>query len=354
VFIREGHTNLAKNLLNVQPLDKAVSKLLPAFFDSYGSLDTATPSSYILWSDDKNGPLPFSSLGFICHNKMPYLNKGFDHLITAAPKVDEISLAYLRMLISGPFRSVSDLIAIEQYEDKFYINCSNLSKWPANVLYNFCIATRTPIEFSMLLPRWHDLVQEGYNETLAFLLSASTFGSKFEYNRSMLQSRYGHMWLDEATCWAKVISGSMSRITSDFKTSPGACKPCNIIWTGSQSMERFRKMSDKDISEALGLPIGPVVVEPPAKPPVLKKKKGIYGNFAPQFNPAPIHPWVNAEVVINPVDAHWFNVPPVAPAPPMHVIDPDPDDAFDDFPEPDFDDDNDDEHFPNEEDDNDF
>lgn len=248
---------------------------------SYPSLSKAVPSSWFTWRDDNGLFNPHYNQ--ICHALMVHDGPGWDGLITAVAKSDAISLDYQRMLIHGPFRGFSDLITLEKFgKDQYYIECSDLDKWPANVLYNYCIATRLPTEFSGYLLHFAKLLEKGYDPTLAFMLSWTKPSSG---DRRRNYSRTEHFWLDSASDWSLLLSGNMSmtKVTKDsFKKRPSGARPCNVIWGHSDDYEKLMFMLDEDVKDKYFPPVQKVK----HTGPVVRKGKyavDAYGNF---LNPA--------------------------------------------------------------------
>lgn len=317
----------------VDPLTDSLDQLVK----TYPALSVHMPSSWFVYNNDGKFKL---RLNQACHAYMVEDGVGWDDLITAVPVQDEIAIAYLRMLISGPFKAFSDLIALKNHTtivydvetDKetvtshSYLHITSLEDWPANVLYNFCIATRVPTEHEVLLPEWFRLVKLGYNPTLAFLLSYSTNGKPYHGNRSFLSK--GHYWHDQMASWARIIKGDMVAMSKPFKTNPTQSRPTNKIWgVDTDQRQAFAKMTDEAIAGVFGLPIEPPAADPPLKPATRPRKKPMfYGNDIGQFinneppvampnwhglqqvlNAEPMNPL--AEVAFNPIDMQWHPHP---------------------------------------------
>ena len=244
--------------------NKVLKDNLPTLFESYPRLNDVQPSSWLVWNAEGKNELKVKGP---CHAHM-YYQKGYDDFVTAVPVSDVISLEYLRMLINGPFKGFSDLISLNKTDD-YYLHLTNLNKWPANVIYNFCVASRTPLEHKELLEHWYELVKVGFEPTLAFLLSYSNRGKKFEGERSFYP--YGHYWHDSSSNWLSIIKGDMTKMSGSFKTNPEQVRPTNCIWGSSKDHLQLRSMSDEEISEFYKIPIDVPAKDPP-KPAVLKKK----------------------------------------------------------------------------------
>lgn len=252
---------------------------LKSLLASYPNLDEMNPSSWFVWSENPDYP-PKLWDSLICHADMRYTHAGYDYLVTAVPKNDNVSLSYLRMLIHGPFKSVSDLIFLTKVKDQHYLMCSNLERWPAPVLFNFCIASRVPTEFPDKLDGWKKLVSEGYPEVLAFCMSHSTGGKPFKDKRYFPE--HGHDWFDPSSDWNRIIEGTPDLTAKDYKSSPGSITPCNVIWGKSHAYELIAKLDDIKTAEFFGFK------HPPKKEP--RKLKAdfdtkVYENVAWQIAP---------------------------------------------------------------------
>lgn len=250
---------------------------LPGLFQTYPNLKDTSPSSWIQWGEG----IVKSYHSKVCHQDMEWQGPGYDELVTAVPKNDEVSLEYIRMLIRGPFRSVSDLIKLDRIKTNYYLHCLSLSKWPANVLFNFCIASRVPIEFEYLLSPWAKRCELGFDPMLSFLLTYSygAIDGVQSNERTFKFDRPGHLWFDAASSWSALLSGVMEKQSKPYKTNPGDCKPTNIIWGWSNDYAKLKSMTDEEIAEFYHQPIQ-VYEQPAPPPPKLGKKPFILGQGA--------------------------------------------------------------------------
>jgi len=348
---------LARTLLKEQTTDGILKQQLPKLIDSYKYCDGTHPASFITWSNDGSVPLQ-KSFNKICHYLVPECEPGYDHMLLGVPRSDEISLSYLRMLINGPYKSISDQVSLNEFQGAYYLHLSGLDKWPANMLFNFCIASRYPIEYGWKLGYWDTLVKEGYNPTLAFLLACTSGGAKLVGARIAPND---HVWFDTEASWSRIINGDPQHLSVSYKERPPACRPCNLIWSDGSNADfyKFSEMSEQDIAEYLGLPpskpVEPTPVGPenvwyftpagnirwgiPPKGAKLVHPNAIHEAPAPAWQPAPDHPWALPG---------WndLGAQPVAPQP-MHVFDFDDDDVVedDDFEDEMFDEDDMDDDF---------
>lgn len=262
---------------------------LKELIESYPTLTPESPSSWFVWSDTPGTP-PKSYSALICHADMRYTHTGYDHLVTAVPKNGKISLKYIRMLIHGPFRAFSDLISLVSTKDGYYLQCDELKKWPANVLFNFCIASRAPIEFGYQINGWEELLGQGYPEVLAFLLSHSMKGEKFNYGRRFPD--HGHYWFDPSSDWRRIIDGTPDLTGLNYHDFPNAVTPTNAIWGKSQDFQVVQKLDNIKAAEYFGFKF----------PPKLEKTK--INTIRPSGDMMWKHQWVdpggqgaNAEMV---------------------------------------------------------
>lgn len=240
---------MVQEILKNKISDCIVDKYLPELFNSYCSIDNNTPSSWVVWTEDCLD-IHLKTLR-VCHSDMVDLDSGFDHLITAMPNKKPIDVAYQRMLISGPFKGWSDLISIESIDGQYFIHCSDLDKWPANVLYNYCIATRVPIEHRILLFEWDRLVKSGVGPTMAFLLS-------YLHNVEEIGE---HLWFDTTSDWLSILRGEVCSSSDSFKIDPSGCTPCNIIW-GRRNNKFMIEMTDEEIIYFYGVEKTSQVIAP--------------------------------------------------------------------------------------------
>lgn len=266
------------------PLDEALNKM----FGRYPTQANG-PSSYILINKAEPKAVQLH-LGEACHMSMVYAHPNlWDVCLTACPNTDEISLAYIRMLINGPFRAFSDSISIETVDKNHYIKIDNLDTIPGNVVYNFCIATRIPIEHRFFLDPFADFLGRGVNPTLAFLLSYQVSiqaGVKGQEGPTALRANYNsnHMWYDSTSLWSNLLKGEMDQkvFSPPYKKSPTDGRPCNNIWP---KYNRFsgkvefkpENLTVEEICEYFELPIA----LPKASPKKRRKK----------FNPGPPDAW---------------------------------------------------------------
>ena len=150
---------------------------------------------------------------------------------------------------------MSDLISLVKIKDQYYLQCSDLEKWPAPLLFNFCVASRVPIEFYDQMNHWSSLVQEGYPEVLAFLLSHSCNGKGFKYARGFPE--HGHHWFDPSSDWLRIIEGKPDLGGYRYSKHPAEVTPSNVIWGVSEDYKVIAKMTNVEAAEFFGFKFPP-------------------------------------------------------------------------------------------------
>lgn len=214
---------------------EAIAKLV----GKYTHTTSMRPSTWLVASDD------FAKTnihdGECCHAMMRYAEAGWiDTLITAVPKSDEVSLAYLRGLIDTLFKNFSDRIQLLQdtESDCWYLKCTNLDRFPANVLFNFCIASRAPIEYPGVVTKFGELVAGGLPVNFAILLSryhiSDIVGSDIWTYKVTTSSTVEshHFFLNPTSDWLSILGGNpdKKKFRGNYKKYPASGTPANIIW----------------------------------------------------------------------------------------------------------------------------
>ena len=229
--------------------------LVARLISSYPATIYPNPSSWIAFSTD------FSQINSnysrICHAEMRTHPDGkYDELLTAVPYSDELYLDYIKGLIDGPFRQWKDLINLKQRDKHYYLHVTGLDTFPAKALYNFCIATRAPIEFPDNVKRWKQLVDLGMDPGLAFLVSARNLTSNTPMWTSKMTSltvpSAGHWWFNSNSDWSPLINGKPEIDQKiSYKIGPSYCTPTNVIWgnVGREFGLTLCKISLQEIQE---------------------------------------------------------------------------------------------------------
>lgn len=233
----------------------------------YPEMSKGYPSAWIAFSDDW-AHVNDNNLPTICHGAMSrHSSKVYDNIITAVPRDGEYELKYIQWLIDGPFRTFKDRIFLETFVDKkgitsYYLRCTKLDTWPANVLYNFCIATRSPIEYPWMFEAWSKMVDAGVNPAIAMLFACRSKprsyylaydygnGDPWDWKLSNFDCPYGHFWFDNTADWSTVINGEplIQEFRKNFKDHPTSVCPANVIW-GTITQDDSLKMVGKTVKE---------------------------------------------------------------------------------------------------------
>ncbi len=169
---------------------------------------------------------------------------GADTLITACPYRDGPKLEFIKYLARGPYRSLQDHIKIEQVGEDYIVRCTDLKNWPANVLFNFCIATRIPIEESYVVDGWTSMVKAGVCEHTAYALAAYYNHYDDDPTKPIMarpRALTHHFPMDSSSSIHNLITGTFvpNKVSQkSFHESPSEVKPCNQIWGYSNLTER--------------------------------------------------------------------------------------------------------------------
>jgi len=183
--------------------------------------------SYVLFNDDQSVYKEY--LEARCHDRVKYHIGAFTRVVTSFPKSGPIDLAYLKMLCSGPFNQISDKVTLVYDESQVFIHITDANLIPSQLLYNFLIATRTPLEHShFYFKNWYKMARRGIDPCLAFILSTHILDTSNsdpdKWVFKGLKGDWHHFWMDANSNWLNVICGK-----ADF--NPRArCVPCNSIW----------------------------------------------------------------------------------------------------------------------------
>lgn len=242
-------------------IDKVISfypRIEPNRFPDNRSA-SGNPCSFGLIKDDDDASIRFAA----CHQPVSHALNGknakVNQIITSYPKQSEIDVSWFDCLIRYPFKKIADKVSLEETNTgKLYVHIRDVKKIPKQVVYNFCIATRVPVEWGhYYFKEWSALGQAGVNPMLAFLLSSSRLDtSKTDPLDWVLKKRVGYGWhfpFENRSCWFKIITGEyeITRSTS--------CIPCNEIW-GNDPTEKvtfLHNLTVRQICEKLDQPINP-------------------------------------------------------------------------------------------------
>lgn len=256
------------------PKDKIVDPLLlqeqalaQKVINMYPKISGDHPSAWALFSDDHSKSTIHHG---ICHAIMVHSTSSgvYDQCITAVPNQSDAALLYLRWLISGPFKQWAKYLKIKKLKSDYYILIKGLDTIPANVVFNFCIATRVPIEWLGLLDNWYTLVGAGVSPSLALLCTMRvdenvrmTQSTVTDYQKSEDPLEWtltrafgytGHFWLDNTCNWYLVLRNepAKNQLTSPYKGHPGAARPCNNIW-GMMDRVVHDKLTGKTVKDVM-------------------------------------------------------------------------------------------------------
>lgn len=244
--------------------------LIKELISEYPNLSDNQPCGWFVYNNDASDFIMHSK--YACHALMQTDPPGFDNLITSAPVKTELALRYYDYLARGPFRAYQDKISVEKLDDEYFIRCTELDKWPSNVIYNFCIATRAPFEKDHILDRWKTMTNAGIDENLAFAIAP------FRYNGldKPVKTPAGypsHFWFDPAASIRNLVDGTFDDTHvsgKSYKDSTATVRPTNCIWGLSTPAERAMVAGKTPIElcDVFSVPLNPPKPKRVRKPKV--------------------------------------------------------------------------------------
>lgn len=211
-----------------------LADLVKTVVDSYPRLNKTSCCSYGVISDD--GIHSKSNILHVCHFQLPMsAYNTYDQLITSYPVKDEVDLKFFNFMKNYLYKKWTSYILLEQTEDdKYYIRVTNLSEFPANVLYNLCICSRIIVERPQYLQFWDELVTLGVNNALAFALCRCTLQCPDKPLLDRTIDTIGndnHHWpFYTRLNLANLIANDLVDVSKDYKLDPRKCIPTNTIW----------------------------------------------------------------------------------------------------------------------------
>jgi hypothetical protein len=282
------------------PAEKKVIDIVVA---RYRFMNGGNPCAFGVFSNDGNRHTEHPTAP--CHAQLQYwgakigssyYGQGaceFDQLITSYWAVEPLEFRYFDFLKNRLFKNWSDLITLEasehhidfdkkkdgavhvpphvagldkeKYQDQpwYFIRVSDLSKIPANVLYNFCIATRVTVEYREFLKTWGRLCEAGVDPGVAFLLAntgtvwpvkaADIMNTKTSAN----YGARGHWAYDNDPDLERFVRGNpdSTKFGKMYKEKTGDCRPANVIWgnLGRASQAQYLGKTPKEIMQSFGL-----------------------------------------------------------------------------------------------------
>lgn len=241
-------------------LDKEAESLIK----SYPELgEDHPPSSYTLLGPNK---FAYRIRNAVCHsalNIFDYKAKTTD-LITACPfKFDSPSMNFVRWLIDGPFQQWKSNFILQKLKDDYYLHIKDLKSVPANVMYNFVIASRRPIELPFIYDHWENLVQNGVDPALAAIISECTSINNLSVeeidfdNTTLLVTGIhfpGHQWFTASVDYLRIKNANPNNeLFQESYPALGYCVPADSIWNGGlgQADRNYTLIQGKTINQII-------------------------------------------------------------------------------------------------------
>lgn len=228
---------------------KVLATEVQALIEDYPLTVPENPASWVMLNQAGKQSRKIAD---VCHASIVYYKRDeWDEMLTAVPHSRPNDILYLQWLIQGPFKRWKDYFQLKQALGCYYIHILGLDVVPANVLYNFVIATRMPIEQPETITHWRKLADLGLSDGLAFCIAGMTdpdLGvSGLHETMTMVGPQHaGHWWYQGCSDWNLIIAGTPldDLITeSSYKDSPAACYPADVIWGNNQNTYQLFKSS---------------------------------------------------------------------------------------------------------------
>lgn len=217
------------------------SDVISEVVGSYNSFNKSNCCSFGVVSDDEQHEEVF--LSRVCHYSLPLVKSDkYDQLITSYPAKSEIDFEFFEFMKNVLYQRWSSFILLERTEEsQYYIRVTNLSKIPANVVFNLCISSRIIVERPNYLKVWKELVTLGVNEALAFALCRCTLTDNNEnlLDKKMLYigDDYEHWPFFISVGLTNLIKNDLVNLHVNFKAQPTQCTGTNIIWGESRDLK---------------------------------------------------------------------------------------------------------------------
>lgn len=217
---------------------------------SYKTLSLAYNCSFAVVSND--GSESKYWLRMPCHARLEDVHANvYDQIITSYPAEDELDLKFFDFMKNILYKKWSNFFHLEQTEDgKYYIRISNLSEIPANVVFNFCICSRTIIERKETLLVWQKLIDNGVHPSFSYAICRASIGTEhpnlLDNIVSSLGSLSGHIPIDQTASMKRVVIEGPEGCAVSFKEDPESSRPTNCIWGNDKD---FRPLIGTSIRE---------------------------------------------------------------------------------------------------------
>jgi hypothetical protein len=231
---------------------------------SYDKISFSAPCSFVVLNDKEEFVQKYRL--YVCHAPLRNIEPNVAHeIITSFPKAQALDIEYFNWLLQVPFKSIQEHVKFEQTEEgEYYIRIINLDKIPANLLFDFCIASRTHVEFPKMIEYWGMLCKVGVHPSLAFVVSAYIRGQygnnapkcdPMNWSFSEISVPVGHFWFNATCDWDRIFKGTPGDLSKlSYKKNTGSSTPCNIVW-GTDTTKKinvYRKKTVRELSILIG------------------------------------------------------------------------------------------------------
>jgi hypothetical protein len=234
-------------------------KQLEAVVNTYSDLNPVNCCSFLLTNKDGKTK---SYLLAVCHSGLLHQpSKTWDTLYTSYYTDFESGLGlstgpdlltkFFKFLKYDLYHKWSDHFHLDQLPGSFhqYIKM-DLTKIPAQVVLNICVASRFPLESFDLLRRWDYLCKkESIHPALAWVLSGANFsvGTRKFLNFDGFSSQEHLPFYPNQLDIRRLVEGDpVLSYTMTYFESPTCCTPTNAIWGRNSSL---RALVGSNLSE---------------------------------------------------------------------------------------------------------
>lgn len=171
-----------------------------------------------------------------CHARLEDARANvYDQILTSYPVKDELDLKFFDFMRNILYKKWSNFFHLEQTKDgQYYIRISNLSEIPSNVVFNFCVCSRTIVERKETLLVWQELLDNGVHPSFAYAICRASIDNS---HANLLDNTVfglggfsSHVPIDNTASMKRVVIEGPEGCAVSFKENPGSSRPTNCIW----------------------------------------------------------------------------------------------------------------------------
>lgn len=232
-------------------------EVIAAVIEAYAFIGTSPHfciinNAFGLFSNDGKQVMIKADKTNYCHKQLRYADPDYyDQMITSYPKDDEFFFDFIKNTL---YRKWSEHFhrEIDPETEKPYIRVTGLDTLPANVLQNFCIASRMPVEFPQDILRMKTLISAGLHPVIAFALRQAraidkvTANTNIDQRIEVISLFQDHSPITNTSSLRRLVSCDPHLLSGPYKSNPKSVTPTNCIWGETEDL---RKLKGKTIRE---------------------------------------------------------------------------------------------------------